>query len=311
MRKNRNLAMIAITVASAMVMMTGIASAAQAFTNHSVCGSLDSGRIKVGDAKVLIFHSPQDELISRYCVEVEGHTAPKTVTLGTPVEAVRVAVKSSIVAYSASYVTDIVYSTVSSAHQVSPRMLPASSDPESECSGAEGWNGTYDKVEAGGLASDLTETSGALTVTAQNSELLAGSWSTGKYVVGVVAKSGSGSPETAAGAPGTSGSWSTDPQALSHLTVCYGTEPPPPTHPSAAIVKTTVGESGTPGDGIEVPVGDTVTWAYTVTNTGDVTLTGVSVTDNQEVTVTCPKTELAAAESMTCSATGVATEGAV
>ena len=51
-------------------------------------------------------------------------------------------------------------------------------------------------------------------------------------------------------------------------------------------------------------VGDTVTWSYVVTNTGNVALTGVSVVDDRGVAVTCPATTLAVAATMTCSASG-------
>jgi hypothetical protein len=50
-----------------------------------------------------------------------------------------------------------------------------------------------------------------------------------------------------------------------------------------------------------------VTWKYYVTNTGNVTLSSLAVTDNKGVTVTCPKTALAVGESMTCTATGTNT----
>ncbi|MCH8869786.1 MAG: hypothetical protein IIC85_08745, partial [Chloroflexi bacterium] len=53
----------------------------------------------------------------------------------------------------------------------------------------------------------------------------------------------------------------------------------------------------------------TILWSYVVTNTGDVDLTGVTVTDDQGVAVTCPLTALAVGESMTCTATGTAVEG--
>ncbi|MGA2504805.1 MAG: hypothetical protein ABSG01_12005 [Anaerolineales bacterium] len=49
-------------------------------------------------------------------------------------------------------------------------------------------------------------------------------------------------------------------------------------------------------------VGDFLHYDYVVTNTGSVTLTGVGVTDDK-TTVTCPKTKLAPAESMNCTAT--------
>lgn len=53
----------------------------------------------------------------------------------------------------------------------------------------------------------------------------------------------------------------------------------------------------------------TVTWTYVVTNTGDVPLTNVTVTDNQGVAVTCPKDTLAVGESMLCTASGTAVVG--
>ncbi len=56
-------------------------------------------------------------------------------------------------------------------------------------------------------------------------------------------------------------------------------------------------------------VGEPITWTYEVTNTGNVTLTGVTVTDDQGVVVSCPKSTLVAGESMTCTASGTATAG--
>jgi uncharacterized repeat protein (TIGR01451 family) len=47
-------------------------------------------------------------------------------------------------------------------------------------------------------------------------------------------------------------------------------------------------------------VGDTVAYAYTVTNTGDAPLNGVTVTDDRVATVTCDATTLAAGASTTC-----------
>jgi uncharacterized repeat protein (TIGR01451 family) len=58
-----------------------------------------------------------------------------------------------------------------------------------------------------------------------------------------------------------------------------------------------------------VPVGDPVEWSYQVTNTGNVELTEVAVTDDQGVTVSCPQETLAVGESMTCDASGVAEPG--
>lgn len=61
--------------------------------------------------------------------------------------------------------------------------------------------------------------------------------------------------------------------------------------------------------GVEVQLGSTLTFTYLVTNTGDVTLTAVAVTDDRGLTVTCPKTTLATGEAMTCTATGTAVLG--
>ena len=61
--------------------------------------------------------------------------------------------------------------------------------------------------------------------------------------------------------------------------------------------------------GPTILVGDPVLWTYVVTNTGNIRLTSVSVTDNQGVTVTCPKTVLTPGESMTCTASGSAVVG--
>ena len=57
-----------------------------------------------------------------------------------------------------------------------------------------------------------------------------------------------------------------------------------------------------------VPIGNPITWTYVVTNTGDTPLTGVAVTDDQGVTVTCPQANLAPNESMTCTAPAATAE---
>ncbi|NDB31734.1 MAG: DUF11 domain-containing protein, partial [Actinobacteria bacterium] len=74
--------------------------------------------------------------------------------------------------------------------------------------------------------------------------------------------------------------------------------------PSMTLLKKTNGV-----DSAEIPVGDSITWTYLVTNTGNVALTNVVVTDNLVSNIDCPKNTLAIAEAMTCSATGVATKG--
>lgn len=69
--------------------------------------------------------------------------------------------------------------------------------------------------------------------------------------------------------------------------------------------------SGLPGAteitaGSHVTDGKTITWTYTVTNTGQTALDKVKVVDDQlaSTAVTCPKTSLGVSESMTCSASG-------
>ncbi|QOZ46548.1 hypothetical protein XH89_26065 [Bradyrhizobium sp. CCBAU 53340] len=67
-----------------------------------------------------------------------------------------------------------------------------------------------------------------------------------------------------------------------------------PPHPSINIDKVTgdgLANDATPGalvdgDGVTLAVGSPVTWTYTVTNTGNVGLSNIVVTDNQGVTVT-------------------------
>jgi uncharacterized repeat protein (TIGR01451 family) len=79
-------------------------------------------------------------------------------------------------------------------------------------------------------------------------------------------------------------------------------------NPQIDIVKKTVGSDGTEGDNVFILINGAVTWKYYVTNTGNIALTNVTVTDNQPgVTVTCPQTTLAIGASMTCTANGTNT----
>jgi hypothetical protein len=80
-------------------------------------------------------------------------------------------------------------------------------------------------------------------------------------------------------------------------------------NPAIAIEKTTADDYGNEGDGIGILPGENVTWNYYVTNTGNVPLTDVTVTDDQGVAVSCPQDILAVGESMTCTASGIAAEG--
>ena len=76
-----------------------------------------------------------------------------------------------------------------------------------------------------------------------------------------------------------------------------------------ALVKSTNGDDANAAPGPLIATGSPVQWTYQVTNTGSAGLAGVSVTDDRGVAVSCPKTVLAAGESMTCTAAGTALLG--
>ncbi|MFN8639649.1 MAG: hypothetical protein U0360_09380 [Dehalococcoidia bacterium] len=94
-------------------------------------------------------------------------------------------------------------------------------------------------------------------------------------------------------------------QATASLVVNCGTQ----LRAGIAIKKYTNGQDADAAPGPSITVGSAVTWTYVVTNTGNVSLTSVVVTDDKLGAVTCPNTTLAPAETMTCSMTGVATLG--
>ena len=80
---------------------------------------------------------------------------------------------------------------------------------------------------------------------------------------------------------------------------------------SLELNKTTSGSDGEsiysgPGDDILIVSGDTVKWTYTVTNTGNVTLSGVGVEDDTEGSATCSATTVAPGNSVECTISGVA-----
>ncbi len=61
-----------------------------------------------------------------------------------------------------------------------------------------------------------------------------------------------------------------------------------------------------------VPVGASVVWTYVVTNTGNVPLAKIAVTDDKLTaasSVSCPSSELAVGATMTCKASGIAVQG--
>jgi uncharacterized repeat protein (TIGR01451 family) len=77
--------------------------------------------------------------------------------------------------------------------------------------------------------------------------------------------------------------------------------------PDIDLKKFTNGEDADTPTGPEVGYGDVVTWTYDITNTGKVTLTGVTLVDNIEGGISCPQSQLLPGETMTCVLTGVAT----
>ena len=79
--------------------------------------------------------------------------------------------------------------------------------------------------------------------------------------------------------------------------------------PRIALVKKTNGTDNDSGTGPMIAVGSTVTWTYVVTNTGNVELLNVAVTDNKIGAISCPTATLAVGASMTCTATGTAVAG--
>jgi len=71
--------------------------------------------------------------------------------------------------------------------------------------------------------------------------------------------------------------------------------------PSIKVEKLTNGV-----ESAEVSIGDEITWTYTITNTGNIELSIVSVIDNMEGNINCPENLLSAGASMVCEATGTA-----
>ncbi|NCV77324.1 MAG: hypothetical protein EBW21_06620, partial [Actinobacteria bacterium] len=74
--------------------------------------------------------------------------------------------------------------------------------------------------------------------------------------------------------------------------------------PSLSLDKKTNGV-----DVAEIAAGSSITWTYLVTNTGNVAIDSITVEDNREGSITCPKSTLEVGENMTCSKTGTAIAG--
>jgi uncharacterized repeat protein (TIGR01451 family) len=79
--------------------------------------------------------------------------------------------------------------------------------------------------------------------------------------------------------------------------------------PALTLEKSTEGFDADFPPGPSLPVGGVVAWEYRVTNVVSRTVSGISVTDDQGVVVTCPDTTLGAGESMTCTASGTVEPG--
>jgi hypothetical protein len=80
-----------------------------------------------------------------------------------------------------------------------------------------------------------------------------------------------------------------------------------PPSPSIKLVKKTEGvytPGRTDGNAPTVPYPGTVHWTYEVTNTGEVPLSNISVTDSKGVLVGCPKNSLGVGEMTVCTASG-------
>src|SRR4029077_7527312 len=83
----------------------------------------------------------------------------------------------------------------------------------------------------------------------------------------------------------------------------------PPEGPRIKIEKNTNGQDADPAPGPDITVGAPVLWEYFVTNSGNVRLTNVQVSDDKGVAVSCPQTALDPGASMRCTGNGTAVEG--
>jgi LPXTG-motif cell wall-anchored protein len=90
--------------------------------------------------------------------------------------------------------------------------------------------------------------------------------------------------------------------------LCALLEPVDPPTPLITIEKSTNGDDADSAPGPSITVGETVAWSYVVTNTGEVDLTGVIVTDDILGDV-CTIGDLDIGDSETCQVTGIATAG--
>lgn len=79
--------------------------------------------------------------------------------------------------------------------------------------------------------------------------------------------------------------------------------------PKISLIKKVNGDDANTPTGPIVNVGEMVDFEYIVQNTGNVALSGINVTDDKDVSVTCPQTTLESGKSMTCTGRAVAVAG--
>ncbi len=79
--------------------------------------------------------------------------------------------------------------------------------------------------------------------------------------------------------------------------------------PAIVIEKSTNGVDADQAPGPNITEGELVTWTYVVTNTGNVDLVDLTVTDDKIGTIPCPSATLAIGASVTCTAQGTAVTG--
>lgn len=79
--------------------------------------------------------------------------------------------------------------------------------------------------------------------------------------------------------------------------------------PSISLRKKVNGDDANNPTGPVVAEGDTVNFEYIVQNTGNVALSGIKVTDDKGVSVTCPDSTLAPGATMTCTGSAIAVAG--
>ncbi|WP_411145120.1 hypothetical protein [Streptomyces sp. x-80] len=81
-------------------------------------------------------------------------------------------------------------------------------------------------------------------------------------------------------------------------------------HPAAALPQLNLVKQVPENPPVPLPLtpGRQVPYQYVVTNSGNTTLTGVTVTDDHVTDITCPKTTLASGETMTCTGTYTVTD---